>query len=61
MLVYLNCVREGWVTVTDEKEGVDDGYVKTGPEMHGIALIKVNREELCFIENAYIKRVYRHR
>jgi hypothetical protein len=60
VLVYLKCEREGWVTVTDETEGVDDGYAKTGPEMHGIAIIKVNREEHCFIENAYIKRVYRH-
>jgi hypothetical protein len=61
VLVYLKCEREGWATVTNEKEGVDDGHVKTGPGMHGIALIKVNREEQCFIENAYIKRVYRRR
>ena len=61
VLVYLNCAREGYATVTNDKEGVDEGHVKTGPREHGIALIKVNREELCFIENAYIKRVYRHR
>ena len=59
MLVYLNCEREGYATVTDDKEGVDQGHVKTGPEEHGIALIKVNQGELCFMENVYIKRVYR--
>ena len=59
VLAYLNCEREGWATVTNEKEGVDEGHVRTGPEEHGIALVKVNLAELCFIENVYIKRVYR--
>jgi hypothetical protein len=59
VLVYLNYEREGWATVTNDKEGVDEGYVRTGPREHGIALIKVDQAEMCFMENVYIKRVYR--
>lgn len=61
VLVYLNCEREGWATVTHDTEGVDEGHVKTGPREHGIALIKVDQAEMCFMENVLIKRVYRRR
>jgi hypothetical protein len=60
VLVYLHSERKGWATVTNERGGVDEGYVTTGPAERGnIALIKVKREEQCFVESAYIKRVYR--
>jgi hypothetical protein len=61
VLVYLKCEREGWVTVTSDKKDNDVCCVTTGPGMQGIALIKMNREDLCFIMEAYIRRVYRRR
>jgi hypothetical protein len=61
VLVYLNCEREGYATVANDEKGVDEGHVTTGPREHGIALIKVDLAEMYFMENVYIKRVYRRR
>jgi hypothetical protein len=58
MLIYLNYIKESYTIIINDKKGINKGYIKTSFKEHNIAFIKVNREELYFIKNVYIKHIY---